>query len=46
MRRLLRDVVEHGEPRGDTSAMEDVSGLRAVQQAVQQAGRPAAVPGG
>ena len=41
MRRLLRDVVEHGEPQGDTSAMEDVSGLQAVQQAV----RPAAVPG-
>jgi acetyl-CoA synthetase len=45
MRRLLRDVVEHGEPQGDISAMEDVSGLQAVQQAVQQAGRPAAVPG-
>jgi acetyl-CoA synthetase len=42
MRRLLRDVVEHGEPQGDTSAMEDVSGLQAVQQAV----RPAAVSGG
>jgi acetyl-CoA synthetase len=36
MRRLLRDVVEHGEPQGDTSAMEDVSGLQAVQQAVHQ----------
>ena len=41
MRRLLRDVVEHGEPQGDTSAMEDVSGLQAVQQAVQQSGAPA-----
>jgi acetyl-CoA synthetase len=37
MRRLLRDVVEHGEPQGDTSAMEDVSGLQAVQQAVAAA---------
>jgi acetyl-CoA synthetase len=37
MRRLLRDVVEHGEPQGDTSAMEDVSGLQAVQQAVSAA---------
>jgi acetyl-CoA synthetase len=34
MRRLLRDVVEHGAPRGDTSAMDDAAGLRAVQQAV------------
>jgi len=37
MRRLLRDVVEHGEPQGDTSAMEDVSGLQAVQRAVRPA---------
>jgi acetyl-CoA synthetase len=41
MRRLLRDVVETGEPQGDTSAMEDVSGLQAVQAAVQEAGTPA-----
>jgi len=34
MRRLLRDVVEHGAPQGDTSAMEDVAGLEAAQQAV------------
>jgi acetyl-CoA synthetase len=34
MRRLLRDVVEHGTPQGDTSAMDDVAGLQAVQQAV------------
>ncbi len=34
MRRLLRDVVEYGAPRGDTSAMDDVAGLQAVQQAV------------
>ena len=34
MRRLLRDVVEHGEPQGDTSAMEDETGLRSVQDAV------------
>src|SRR6201996_9253951 len=40
MRRLLRDVVESGEPQGDTSAMEDVAGLQAVQQAVQS-GTPA-----
>jgi acetyl-CoA synthetase len=38
MRRLLRDVVESGEPQGDTSAMEDVAGLQAVQQAVGQSG--------
>ena len=30
MRRLLRDVVEHGGPQGDTSAMEDLAGLQAV----------------
>jgi len=30
-------AVEHGEPQGDTSAMEDVSGLQAVQQAVPAA---------
>jgi acetyl-CoA synthetase len=34
MRRLLRDVVEHGAPQGDTSAMDDVAGLEAVQRAV------------
>ena len=34
MRRLLRDIVEHGAPRGDTSAMDDIAGLQAVQQAV------------
>ena len=34
MRRLLRDVVTFGAPRGDTSAMEDLAGLQAVQQAV------------
>lgn len=34
MRRLLRDVVEHGSPQGDTSAMEDITGLEAVQAAV------------
>jgi acetyl-CoA synthetase len=34
MRRLLRDVVEHGAPQGDTSAMDDITGLLAVQQAV------------
>ena len=34
MRRLLRDVVEYGGQRGDISAMEDLAGLEAVQQAV------------
>ena len=34
MRRLLRDVVTFGAPRGDTSAMEDLAVLQAVQQAV------------
>jgi acetyl-CoA synthetase len=34
MRRLLRDVVEHGAPQGDISAMDDVAGLQAVQHAV------------
>ena len=32
MRRPLRDDVEHGGPQGDTSAMEDLAGLQAVQQ--------------
>jgi acetyl-CoA synthetase len=34
MRRLLRDVVEHGGPQGDTSAIEDITGLEAIQAAV------------
>jgi acetyl-CoA synthetase len=34
MRRLLRDVVVHGAPQGDTSAMEDTVGLDAVRAAV------------
>ena len=34
MRRLLRDVVEYGSPQGDTSAMDDPAGLKAVQDAV------------
>ncbi|MDQ6850396.1 MAG: AMP-binding protein [Actinomycetota bacterium] len=34
MRRLLRDVVEHGAPQGDITAMDDAAGLHAVQQAV------------
>ena len=42
MRRLLRDVVEHGAPRGDTSAMEDLAGLQAVQQAVAAEAAPRA----
>jgi acetyl-CoA synthetase len=44
MRRLLRDVVEHGGPQGDISAMEDLAGLQAAQQAVQQAVAAEAVP--
>lgn len=40
MRRLLRDVVEYGEPQGDTSAMEDLAGLKAAQQAVSGASAP------
>ena len=42
MRRLLRDVVEHGGPQGDTSAMEDLAGLQAVQQAVAAEVAPSA----
>jgi acyl-CoA synthetase (AMP-forming)/AMP-acid ligase II len=40
MRRLLRDVVEHGGPQGDTSAMEDLAGLQAVPQAVAAEAAP------
>lgn len=42
MRRLLRDVVEHGGPQGDTGAMEDLAGLQAVQQAVAAEAAPTA----
>jgi acetyl-CoA synthetase len=35
MRRLLRDLVEHGKPTGDTSAMEDASVLDVVAAAVR-----------
>ena len=35
MRRLLRDVVEHGGPQGDTSAMEDTAALDVVAAAVR-----------
>jgi acetyl-CoA synthetase len=35
MRRLLRDVVVHGRPAGDTSAMEDPSALDAVMASVR-----------
>ncbi len=38
----LRDVVEHGGPQGDTSAMEDLAGLQAVQQAVAAEAAPSA----
>ncbi|TCK27271.1 AMP-binding protein [Pseudonocardia endophytica] len=37
MRRLLRDVVVHGEPSGDTSAMEDPAALDAVTAVVKGA---------
>lgn len=35
MRRLLRDVVVHGAPTGDTSAMEDPAALEAVTAVVR-----------
>jgi len=35
MRRLLRDLVVHGKPTGDTSAMEDPSALDVVATAVK-----------
>lgn len=35
MRRLLRDVVVHGGPTGDTSAMEDPAALEAVTSVVK-----------
>ncbi len=35
MRRLLRDVVVHGAPTGDTSAMEDAAALEAVAAVVR-----------
>jgi acetyl-CoA synthetase len=35
MRRLLRDVVVHGGPTGDISAMEDPAALEAVAAAVR-----------
>ncbi|MEA2168670.1 MAG: acetyl-CoA synthetase [Solirubrobacteraceae bacterium] len=35
MRRLLRDLVEHGRPTGDTSAMEDAGALEVVAAAVR-----------
>lgn len=38
MRRVLRDVVVHGAPTGDISAMEDVTALDTVS-AVVAAGR-------
>jgi acetyl-CoA synthetase len=36
MRRLLRDLVEHGKPTGDTSAMEDAGALDVVAAAVRE----------
>jgi acetyl-CoA synthetase len=36
MRRLLRDVVVHGRPTGDTSAMEDPSALDIVIRVVEE----------
>ena len=38
MRRLLRDVVVHGRPTGDTSAMEDPSALDTVIDVVARGG--------
>lgn len=34
MRRLLREVIVHGEPTGDTSAMDDRSALDAIAKAI------------
>ena len=48
MRRLLRDVVEHGEPQGDTSAMEDETGSatsRTPSAATATGGPATDVPG-
>jgi acetyl-CoA synthetase len=39
MRRVLRDIVVHGSPTGDISAMEDVSALDAVTTVVNAARR-------
>lgn len=36
MRRLLRDFVVHGKPTGDTSAVEDLSALDVVANAVRE----------
>jgi acetyl-CoA synthetase len=36
MRRLLRDLLVHGKPLGDTSAVEDVSALNVVAEAVRE----------
>ncbi len=36
MRRLLRDLVVHGKPTGDTSAMEDPAALEAVAAVVNR----------
>jgi hypothetical protein len=38
----VRDVVEYGGPQGDISAMEDLAGPRAVQQAVAAEAAPTA----
>jgi acetyl-CoA synthetase len=35
MRRLLRDVVVHGAPTGDTSAMEDPAALDTIASVVK-----------
>ncbi|MFC4948736.1 AMP-binding protein [Pseudonocardia sp. GCM10023141] len=35
MRRLLRDIIVHGKPTGDTSAMEDAAALDAVTTAIK-----------
>ncbi|MBN9735688.1 MULTISPECIES: AMP-binding protein [unclassified Pseudonocardia] len=37
MRRLLRDLVVHGRPSGDTSAMEDAGALAVVTEAIAKA---------
>jgi acetyl-CoA synthetase len=45
MRRLLRDLVEHGKPTGDTSAMEDPGVLDVVAAAVRGGTGPDLTPG-
>ncbi|MGQ0842712.1 MAG: AMP-binding protein [Sporichthyaceae bacterium] len=40
MRRLLRDLVVHGKPQGDTSAMEDPTAIDVVSNVIESARTP------